>query len=297
MTSMYSQVRAFPIVSVSVAWLWLAVSPGLAQETLDVMTFNIRTSNGRDGANAWPHRKDVVVQAIARYGPQVVGLQEVLDEQVEYLDLRLRDYRWLGMDRGLNGGVGLSEYTPIFYRHDEVSPIESGNFWLTSTPDTPPPVRDSRWGRRRWGRIVTWARFHHRATGRQFYVFNTHFTLRQGPSQYQSARLLAERVAALPKGSPVVVTGDFNASAEFTKTWRLATARGLEDAWVVAGERRGPPFTANGFGPPPSDEVWRIDWILVGGPVAVRSVETVLFNDGGRYPSDHYPVVASLELQ
>ena len=66
---------------------------------------------------------------------------------------------------------------------------------------------------------------------------------------------------------------------------------------MVAGERHGPPFTANGFGPPPSDEVWRIDWILVGGPVAVRSVETVLFNDGGRYPSDHYPVVASLELQ
>ena len=68
------------------------------------------------------------MQAIARYSPQIVGLQEVLDEQAEYLDLRLRDYRWLGMDRGLNGGVGLSEYTPIFYRHDEVSPIESGNF-------------------------------------------------------------------------------------------------------------------------------------------------------------------------
>jgi hypothetical protein len=109
-----------------------------AQVTLDVMTFNIRTSNGRDGENSWPYRKDLVVETIERLSPQVVGLQEALDEQIEYFDAMLPDYRWLGIDRGLNGGVGLSESTLIFYRHGELSPIESGNFWLTSTPDVPP---------------------------------------------------------------------------------------------------------------------------------------------------------------
>ena len=277
---------------------WLA-PPAAAQVALDVMTFNIRTSNVDDGADAWPHRRDVVVETIARAAPDILGLQEALDEQIEYLDRMLPDYRWLGVDRGLNGGVGLSEYTPIFYRHRELSPIASGNFWLTDTPDVPPPPRAEptrRRFRRPRGRIVTWARFYHQASGREVYAFNTHLTLRQGPRQHQSARLIADRVAALPAGSAVVVTGDFNASAGDTETWRIATGRGLRDAWLAAGERRGPPFTSNGFGPPPPHhEVWRIDWILVGGPLEVRTAETVLYNEGGRYPSDHYPVAARLD--
>ena len=119
-----------------------AVPVALAQVPLDVMTFNIRTASGRDGDNAWPHRKELVVATIERFAPQVVGLQEALDEQITYLDAMLPDYRWLGIDRGLNGGLGLSEATPLFYRYHELSPIESGNFWLTATPDTPLLRRD-----------------------------------------------------------------------------------------------------------------------------------------------------------
>ena len=277
---------------------WLAPLAA-AQTTLDVMTFNIRTSSVDDRANAWPQRRHLVVETIARVAPQILGLQEAIDEQIAYLETMLPDYRWIGVDRGLNGGVGLSEYTPIFYRHRELSPIASGNFWLTDTPDVPPPPRRTepfRRFRRPRGRIVTWARFYHRATGREIYVFNTHLTLRQGPRQYDSARLIADRVAALPPGSAVVVTGDFNASAGDTETWRIATAQGLRDAWLAADERHGPPFTSNGFGPPPpQDQVWRIDWILVGGPLVVRTAQTVVHEDNGRYPSDHYPVAARLE--
>jgi endonuclease/exonuclease/phosphatase family metal-dependent hydrolase len=41
----------------------------------------------------------------------------------------------------------------------------------------------------------------------------------------------------------------------------------------------------------------RIDWILVRGPVEVATAETVLHAVEGRYPSDHYPVVATLRVQ
>ena len=186
----------------------------------------------------------------------------------------LPEYRWIGVDRGL----GLSEYTPIFYRHRDLSPIASGNFWLTDTPDVPPPprVEPRRRFRRPRGRIVTWARFDQLASGREIYVVNTHLNLRQGTRRYASAQLTADRVAALPAGSAGVVTGDFNASAGDTETWCIATEQGLRDAWFAADERRGPPFTSNGFGPPPPhDEVWRIDWILVGGPFVVRVPDSV----------------------
>jgi len=104
-------------------------------------------------------------------------------------------------------------------------------------------------------------------------------------------------VAALPAGSSVIVTGDFNAIAGESDTWQAATAHGLRDAWLIASERNGPSLTTSGFGPPRDGWEGRIDWILVGGPIAVRSVETVIYNNQGRYPSDHYPVSARLEIQ
>ena len=285
------------IITSLVGLMWGGVAPSVsAQVPLDVMTFNIRTANGRDGDNAWPYRRALVVETIEQFAPQVVGLQEALDEQIEYLDSRLPDYRWLGIDGGLNGGVGLSQYTPIFYRYAELNPIESGNFWLTSTPDMPPLRREGR-RRGRGARIVTWARFHHRATGRQVYVFNTHLTLRRGQAQLDSAELIASRAAALPAPAAVIVMGDFNNNAEDSDTWRAVTARGLHDAWVLADETHGSTATYGAFGPPSDQLPERVDWILVSGPITVRSVETVLHNDGGRYPSDHYPVVASLVLR
>ena len=120
----------------------LSVCAVLAQAPLPLglMTFNIRTSSIDDGENSWPRRKTLVAQVIERSVPDVVGLQEVAREQVEYLAATLKDYRWLGIDSALNGGEGFSEYTAIFYRFAELSPIESGNFWLSATPDAGYPV-------------------------------------------------------------------------------------------------------------------------------------------------------------
>lgn len=266
-------------------------SRGSADEpvTLRVMTFNIRTAEGQDGDDSWPFRKHLVAETIGRHDPDVVGLQEVLAEQTAFLEGELPQYRWLGVDRGLNGGMGLSEAVPIFYRRTALVPIESGTFWLGDLP-----AGDTRRGR--GSRIVTWARFHHFESGRQVYVYNTHFTLREGQTQLESAARINEQVAALPPGSAVIVMGDFNAYAGSSETWRVATSQGLVDAWDVALERNGPPITSYGFGPPPDQGEGRIDWILVRGPIVVPTVETIVHNVAGRYPSDHYPVLATLRL-
>jgi endonuclease/exonuclease/phosphatase family metal-dependent hydrolase len=254
-----------------------------------VMTFNIRTSEGRDGDNVWPNRKELVAETIRRFDPDVFGLQEALADQIGFLESALEGYRWVGVDRGLNGGTGLSEATPIFYRYRELAPIETGTFWLSDAPNRP------RRGRRA-SRIVTWARFHHLASGRQLLVYNTHFTLRRGPRQVRSAEQIREHIAGFPEGSAVVVMGDFNAVAETSDTWSAATSDGLRDAWIEATERRGPPLTSSGFGPPPDGWEGRIDWILVGGPIGVSEAETVVHSENGRYPSDHYPVGARLVI-
>jgi endonuclease/exonuclease/phosphatase family metal-dependent hydrolase len=255
--------RAWIAGPVAAALIWASRGSISAQVPLDLMTFNIRTASIDDGENAWPNRKALVAQAIERSAPDVVGLQEVVREQIEYLASTLKGYRWIGVDRGLNGGEGPSEYTPIFYRYAELSPIESGNFWLSATPDAPSAEP-------RLNRIVTWGRFHHRATGRQFYAFNTHFSPRAGPGQLDASRIVRERIQRLPAGSAVVVLGDFNSTAGESPVWRDLTGEFLRDAWTAAGEQRGPPATMGGFGPPRPGDTARIDWILVGGPIHVQ---------------------------
>ena len=257
---------------------------------LEVMTFNIRTSAGRDGDNAWSFRRELVAETIGRSNAHLVGVQEALAEQIEYLEGALPQYRWLGVDRGLNGGTGLSEATPIFYRYEELIPIESGTFWLGNPPN-------GRSRRRGGSRIVTWARFHHLETSRQVYVYNTHFTIREGRRQLDSANRINEHIAKLPPGSAVIVMGDFNAAAGSSETRRIATGRGLRDAWAIATELTGPAVTSNGFEPPPQGWERRIDWILVSGPIEVPSASTIVHSVAGRYPSDHYPVLATLRVR
>lgn len=291
-----------PFVAVALWALSTQATPVVAQDdpptrdpvALGVMTFNIRTSAIDDGPDSWPFRKGILVETIRRSDPDVFGLQEALAEQIGFVQDALPQYRWLGVDRGLNGGTGLSEATPIFYRYEELIPIESGTFWLGDPPSA--PFR-GRTGGRGGSRIVTWAHFHHVRSGQQIYVYNTHFSPRPGQQHLDGAERINERIAALPTGSAVVVLGDFNASAGWSDTWRAATSTGLRDAWDVATERVGPAETFGGFQPPEDNGMGRIDWILVGGPVDVSRTETVLYNEGGRYPSDHYAVFAALRVR
>ena len=301
MTSPHAVLVAFAVLGPMVAPISQASAQsggerGPAPVSLDVMTFNIRTSAIPDGDDAWPLRKERVVETIRRFDPDIVGLQEALAEQIEFIASGLPQYRWLGADRGLNGGTGLSEATPIFYRHAEMVPLESGPFWLGNMPNGSYRGRE---GGRGGSRIVTWARFHHMGTGREVWVYNTHLSPRTGPQHLAAAEAINERIAGLPAGTPVVVIGDFNATAGSSETWQSATARGLRDAWDAAGHREGPAATYNGFRPPGSEEEGegRIDWVLIGGPIDVSTAATIVHTSNGRYPSDHFPVLARLTIR
>ena len=256
---------------------------------LRVMTFNIRYGSADDGENAWPHRRDIVMRMIESTSPDVVGLQECLAFQADYLVGKLPHYRWLGVGREADGG---GEHMAVLYRASAFSPIRTGNFWLSERPDEP--------GSRSWGaacsRMVTWVEFRHIATGTRSLWYNTHFDHVSEEARTASARMLADTIARSGGGMEVVVTGDFNAPAGFAEPWRILTGSGLRDAWLTAASRHGSAVTYNGFGPPDREGESRIDWILLSPRIEVRHCESVEYNEGGRYPSDHLPVVADLQL-
>lgn len=262
---------------------------GFADIPMTVMSFNVRYGTANDGENSWEHRKDLVVETVRQYEPLVVGTQECLDFQADFIAERLPQYRWFGVGREADGS---GERMAVLYRADRVGPVESGNFWLSETPEVP--------GTSNWDsachRMATWGKFYHFETKSFFYFVNTHLDHRSEPARQGGATVLAEFIGRLPGDTAVILTGDFNSTAGSSEAYSILTGSGLADAWTTAKEQAGPPITWSAFKAPEPDMDRRIDWILTRGPVAVERCETVTFNQDGRYPSDHFPVVADLKL-
>lgn len=62
-------------------------------------TFNIRYDNPGDSLNNWQYRKDNVAQFIKSQDIDIVGMQEVLHNQLEDLKSRLPEYAEVGVGR------------------------------------------------------------------------------------------------------------------------------------------------------------------------------------------------------
>lgn len=258
--------------------------PGLAgAQALRVMSFNVRLPAESDGPDRWELRREQVVRMLRQQDADVIGTQELFAEQGDYLATQMPEYAWFGRGRESNGS---GEHMGVFYRRDRLRVIESGDFWLSDTPDVAGSIT--------WGhphpRMVTWALFETTADRRRFYLFNTHLPYRgeDEDARLRGAQAIAQRLRALPTDVPVVLTGDFNTVPDSPA---YAEFKGLlRDAWISAARRRGPESTFHGFSGQPQK---RIDWILVRGLEAER-MRVVDSQENGRYPSDHFPLLVEL---
>lgn len=279
-----------------IALVWACASGGRGEADptpLDVMTFNIRYGTARDGENAWPNRRELVIDVIRSHDPQVLGVQEALRFQLDELGAALSGYGEVGVGR--DDGLEEGEYAAILYDTERLETIEQGTFWFSSTPETP--------GSMSWGngitRIATWARFRDLAAEGTFYVYNLHWDHESQPSRDSSAVLLLEHLAARSSPDPVVVMGDFNAG-ESNTAYRtvLAGASRVEGApRVIDTFRSANPSarnvrTAHGFRGGEDGE--KIDAVLVSVEWDVIAASIDRTAEDGRYPSDHYPVTARI---
>jgi len=254
-----------------------------AAQTLRVMSFNVRTPVAADGPNRWEARRDIFVRTVREQHPDLMGTQELHQEQGDYVVSKLPEYTWFGIDRF---GGHADEHMGVFYRKDVLRLKDSGSFWLSDTPDKPGSIT--------WGhplpRMVTWALFEQIATGRTFYYYNTHLPYRDEdePARLKGAQEIVARIAKLPKDAPFILTGDLNTTPT-SPTYALLT-KTLQDARVASPKVEGPEKTFHNFTGNPDQ---RIDFILTRGFTPTHYA-TVTTQEDGRYPSDHFPVVTDL---
>ncbi|MDF1850239.1 MAG: endonuclease/exonuclease/phosphatase family protein [Verrucomicrobiales bacterium] len=258
-------------------------------EELSAMSFNIRYGKAKDGDNAWPHRKELVAETIQRFSPDLLGLQESLDFQVDFLAKQLPEFEVYSVPRTPDGG----ESCAIFFRKSRFEKLDEGTFWLSETPDQ---VASKSWDSS-LPRIVSWVRLQDRKNDRELFFANTHFDHRGTIAREMSAKLIRKRLPELAGSTPFLLTGDFNCidgsppqeallgdDGKFLDTYR-------EIHPEIAAGKEG---TFTGF--QATDNGKRIDWILCSPGFTIESAAIDRFRKNGRVPSDHYPVTTVLRF-
>ncbi|MCG6940977.1 MAG: endonuclease/exonuclease/phosphatase family protein [Thiohalocapsa sp.] len=262
--------------------------------SLTVCTCNLRFATAPDGADAWPRRRERLLDCLAHIDPDMLATQEAMPEQIDAI--RARFPHWDVVGQGRFAGVhsprpsepAPGEHCAVFFRADRFRLLDTHTRWLSETPHRPAslgPGTDL-------PRIVTLARLERRDGGGRIDLYNTHFHWGSAFTGF-AVDLLGRWIGATPAGVPVVLTGDFNADTTSPEHAALTAlpltgARRLRD---VFDERPGRQGTRHDF---TGQARVCIDWILASSDLAIRRAWTDTWSRDGRYPSDHFPVVASL---
>ena len=283
-----------------------------ASEPVKVMTYNIRYSAGDVDSpdNNWTARREDLARLVASEAPDVIGFQEVLPDQRQWLEERFPQYAFSGCGRNADAASG--EASPVAYLKERFVAVTNGTFWLSETPDEP--------GSKSWGakypRICTWAVLDDKTGGGRFSFANTHTDHKSEEAREKGMLLVIERMKEFGANAPIVLVGDHNC-LEFEKP-ALAVSKLLNNAMyesVTAPE--GPWRTFNFWSykenemsivealakpldersiPGDMSDHKRIDYIYVSPGTKVLAYRTIPATRPGTklYPSDHFPTVATL---
>ncbi len=266
------------------------IQPTLAQKSdpITVATYNLRYKNKSDGVNAWENRKENVKALIRFHEFDLFGTQEALREQLNDV-AELNEFAFLGAGR--DDGKEAGEHSAIFYKKDRFKALQSGNFWLSETPDKP----GKGWDATCCNRICSWAKFNDLKTRKSFFFFSVHFDHQGIEARRQSGKLMVEKIKEIAKSDPVILVGDFNSTPETEQIQTIQTL--LSDSHTIsASPPYGPEGTFNSFKfDAPMDK--RIDYIFVSKQFSVLKYGVLTDAKEQRYPSDHQPVEVKVVLK
>ena len=297
--------RSFCFLVVSL----FAFSCLFADDSIRILSINVRYSTANDGANNWANRKDFMTSVIAEGNYDFVGTQETVMHpnpdlnQVTYIASKLPEHGVLGRSREVNPEAG--EAMMIYYKKDrwKMDETDQETFWLSDTPEVPGSKTDPKAG---CPRSVTAALFHElkdgQPTGRNMYVYNTHFDHMSEEVRQRGTKQLMNRVAARKnKEIPVVVMGDMNCgehspAIRFMKGEPMTldgqewnSPYPLADSFRAANPDAADVGTFTGFKAPGKE---KIDYIFISPDLKTLSAEIIRTQQDDRYPTDHFPINA-----
>ena len=222
-------------------------------------------------------------------------MQEANHVQQNELLTALPEYGFVGI--GAKGG-SKGQYCSILYLKNRFKVEKTETYWLSDTPTVP----SSTWGNHHL-RIFTYARLVEKETEHIIHAYNCHLDDGSKKAREKSVRQIGEHILQQPSNEPFVFMGDFNAPENSVtiqqlrkfKTQQKGTIHLASDSFRMLHPQKKDVGTYHGYeGNTQGD---KIDSIFVPPATEVLQASIVRTSSNDRYPSDHFPVTATLRFK
>lgn len=256
-----------------------------------VATYNIRYMASSDATtgDSWAERKGDVANLILSHDFDIVGTQEGNKWQIADLQALMPAYDCTGHPYSDN--TGNIHNATIFYKRDKLELLDEGTFWYSPTPD----VESKGWDATDL-RLCHWGKFRDKASGKEFFFFNSHLYWRLHEARANSGWVHNQMMQKIVGELPVISVGDFNSGEDSPQMKDIFTL--LRDSRKVsASAPQGSVDTNLGGGNFVGPAKGRIDFILVSPSIEVK--DYAVLEDkraNGHYPSDHLPIVCNIRF-
>jgi endonuclease/exonuclease/phosphatase family metal-dependent hydrolase len=288
-----------------VLFLMLLSGNAIAKQpaTFTMATYNLRQANHEDSVNGngWGKRVPYIAKLALFHGFDIFGTQEGFYEQLQDLKQLMPGYEYIGVGR--DDGKKQGEHSAIFYRTDKFKVLEHGDFWLSEDQTKPNLGWDAA-----CIRVCTWGKFKELSTGLTFVYFNLHMDHKGTKAREESAKLILEKIQEMPKGTAVILSGDFNVD-QFSPSYQLLNTSGIvRDSYdkatliyePVAGTFNG--FNPNNLFTGRIDHIFLTDDFTVTKYGILDDIYQAASKENGnkvetRFPSDHFPVMIRVEVK
>jgi len=256
-------------------------------QSFSVLTYNLKYDNPKDSINGWENRKEFLISQLDYNHPDIFGTQEGLYHQLEDIKQGLKEYDFFGLGRDFGDKRG--EFSAIFYNTNRIKLLKKSTFWLSEKPNIPSKGWDAA-----LNRICTYGLFEIQKSGKQFYVFNTHFDHIGETARQKSALLILKKIKEINVTKlPVILMGDFN--LEKNSVGIQSILKVFKDTHFIAKKPFGPSGTFNGFHFE-KPVTRKIDFIFSANKIEVLKSGILSDSKNCKYPSDHFPIYVELKL-
>ena len=248
------------------------------------MNFNIRHYWADDGEDSWDRRAQALVEILKTNRAEIICFQEVNYPIFGFLSKALPGYE---VASDLENQGPRWEYRPIYVR-EPFRILEQETLSLSQTPDKPSKSWGSNFIRQVTRVVLDW-------NGNSLAVYNTHLDFEEGV-QLNQAGVVWGTIRAKDKYRPVILCGDFNSTPD-KKAYRFLTGGiKFKDMKGDFSDSMIRPKVSTFHGFKGELSIGYIDWILFRGLESTEPARTIEEKPRGRFPSDHYPVIANFKL-
>lgn len=248
-----------------------------------VMTINARYVNDYD-KYPWSERKTVIKEMIEKYNPDLIGFQEIMEEQFNYLTSVFKDkYFYYGEYRDF---IYPSEMNLIFVKKDRFEVLSSNTIWLSETPNEKFSIG--------WdadlARVLSYIKLRDFTNGKMLYFLNTHFDHAGEEARTKSSKLALDLIKEL--NETTVLTGDFNTKPTYGFINTLLESDILDNSYNHLEDKENS-LTIHNFTGEIKGE--HIDYVFATNDLKIINSEIVRYQKEGMFSSDHYHVLVDFE--